>query len=546
VVDRSAPLKSLVGGKTAAALEKAFGYRTCGDLLHHYPRRYAERSVLTPLAELREDEYVTVLAQIERVDVRPMRQRRGTLLEVWLSDGAGRLKLTFFNQAWRSRALVAGRRGLFAGKVGSFNNVRQLTHPDYQLLDDDDDPADQTLLSGLIPVYPATAALTSWNIAKAVQTGLDAIDLGADPLPTSLRDEYDLIGLGQALRWIHRPDSRGELDRALRRLRFDEAFVLQVVLAARRARAAHEPATPRAAREGGLLEAFDAQLPFTLTDGQRAVSEDLMSDLARPVPMHRLLQGEVGSGKTVVALRAMLAVVDSGGQAVLLAPTEVLAQQHARSIDDLLGPIGRLGELGAADVATAVALLTGSMSTAARREALLRVAAGEAGIVVGTHALLEDAVTFADLGLVVVDEQHRFGVEQRDALRSKAATPPHVLVMTATPIPRTVAMTVYGDLETSTLSELPAGRQPITTTASGSVPAKRSRPAARSTWCARGSTPATRRRTPSTTRCPTWCRTAGPGQRRSRTTRPCWPPARSPACASRRCTAGWRPTSRTR
>jgi ATP-dependent DNA helicase RecG len=220
----------------------------------------------------------------------------------------------------------------------------------------------------------------------------------------------------------------------------------------------------RAGRAGGLLEAFDARLPFTLTDGQRVVSEQLMADLARPVPMHRLLQGEVGSGKTVVALRAMLAVVDSGAQAVLLAPTEVLAAQHARSVDALLGPLGRQGQLDAADDATRVALLTGSMSTSARRQALLDIQVGDAGIVIGTHALLESAVGFHDLGLVVVDEQHRFGVEQRDALRAKGATPPHLLVMTATPIPRTVAMTVYGDLETSTLSELPAGRQPIATT----------------------------------------------------------------------------------
>ncbi len=464
-MDQAAPLKALVGGRTAAALQKAFGHQSAGDLLRHYPRRYAERSVLSPLAELREDEYVTVMAQIDKVDVRPMRQRKGTLLEVWLGDGKGKLKLTFFNQAWRAKELVEGRRGLFAGKVSSFNNVRQLTHPDYQLLDDGDETSvDQVLLSGLIPVYPATAALTSWNIAKAVQTALDSVDLDVDPLPATLRDEHDLVGLGQALRWIHRPDTRAQVARAEARLRYDEAFLLQIVLAQRRNLAALEPATPRAARPGGLLEAFDARLPFTLTAGQQEVGAQLMADLARPVPMHRLLQGEVGSGKTVVALRAMLAVVDSGGQAVLLAPTEVLAQQHARSIDALLGPLGRQGELGAADQATRVALVTGSMSAPARRQALLDIGVGDAGIVVGTHALLENTVQFFDLGLVVVDEQHRFGVEQRDALRSKGSTPPHVLVMTATPIPRTVAMTVYGDLETSTLTELPVGRQPISTT----------------------------------------------------------------------------------
>jgi ATP-dependent DNA helicase RecG len=464
VVDQTSPLKAILGGKTAAVLEKAFGYLTCGDLLHHYPRRHHDRSVLTPLAELREDDYVTVLAEIAKVDMRPMRGRRGTLLEVWVTDGQGRLKLTFFNQAWRAKQLVEGHRGLFAGKVGSFKGTRQLTHPDFQLLDADDDPNDPTLLTGLIPVYPATAALTSWNIAKAIQTMLDVVDLGDDPIPEAVRNDNGLIGLSQALTWIHRADTREQVAQARERLTFEEAFLLQVVLAQRRMYAALEPATPRAPRSGGLLDAFDAQLPFVLTDGQKQVTEDLMADLAREVPMHRLLQGEVGSGKTVVALRAMLAVVDSGGQAVLLAPTEVLAQQHARSIDALLGALGRQGELGAADEATRVALVTGSMSAPARREALLDIGVGNAGIVVGTHALLENTVQFFDLGLVVIDEQHRFGVEQRDALRTRAPTPPHVLVMTATPIPRTVAMTVYGDLETSTLRELPAGRQSISTT----------------------------------------------------------------------------------
>jgi ATP-dependent DNA helicase RecG len=285
-----------------------------------------------------------------------------------------------------------------------------------------------------------------------------------DPLPDEVREARDLVSLNKALQWIHRPEGWGQVTLAKKRLKFDEAFVMQVVLAQRRALAAEEPAKPRAPRKGGLLEAFDAQLPFALTDGQKQVSTELMADLSGSVPMNRLLQGEVGSGKTVVALRVMLAVVDSGGQAVLLAPTEVLAQQHARSIDALLGPLGRQGELGSADEATKIALVTGSMTAAQRRATLLDVGVGDAGIVIGTHALLEDRVQFFDLGLIVVDEQHRFGVEQRDILRSRADQPPHVLVMTATPIPRTVAMTVYGDLETSTLSELPAGRQPISTT----------------------------------------------------------------------------------
>jgi ATP-dependent DNA helicase RecG len=455
-------LRDLVGAKTAKALEAGLGLETAGDLLRHYPRRYAERSVLTPLNELQEDDYVTVLAQIDKVTVRPMRNRRGQILEVVVTDGTGRLQLTFFNQAWRAKHLVAGQRGLFAGKVTAYRGTRQLTHPDYQLLDDEAG-ADEGMLSGLIPVYPACAAMPSWNIAKAVRLALDQVDLLDDPLPEDVRARHDLMGLAEAMRWIHLPDSRAQVALAEKRLKWDEAFVMQVVLAQRRAAVVAEPAVARRPTDDGLLAAFDRRLPFELTEGQRQVGDEVLRDLAREHPMHRLLQGEVGSGKTVVALRAMLAVVDAGGQAALLAPTEVLAQQHARTIRELLGPLAQAGELGGADVATRVALLTGSQPASVRRQNLLDAASGAAGIVIGTHALLQEHVQFADLGLIVVDEQHRFGVEQRDALRAKGATPPHVLVMTATPIPRTVAMTVYGDLETSTLTELPAGRSPIQT-----------------------------------------------------------------------------------
>jgi ATP-dependent DNA helicase RecG len=272
-----------------------------------------------------------------------------------------------------------------------------------------------------------------------------------------------LMSADAALRAIHEPDDYAQWFAARRRMAWDEALGVQLALAQRRHEAAGHPASPRAPKSGGLLDAFDAQLPFTLTDGQRSVGETIADELAQPHPMHRLLQGEVGSGKTVVALRAMLQTVDAGGQAALLAPTEVLAAQHARTIESMLGPMARGGQLGGSEDATRVTLLTGSLGTAARRAALLEVAGGASGIVVGTHALIQEQVSFADLGFVVVDEQHRFGVEQRDALRGKGNKPPHVLVMTATPIPRTVAMTVFGDLETSTLSELPAGRAPITT-----------------------------------------------------------------------------------
>jgi ATP-dependent DNA helicase RecG len=467
VGDLRSPLRDVVGDKTAKVLEKGLDLRTCGDLLRHYPRRYVERGVLTPLTDLREDEYVTVQAEIVSVARVPFRAkgqgRQRERVEVVVTDGSGKLKLTFFNQGWRSRQLAAGMQGLFAGKVGSFRGQAQLVNPQTQLLDEDA-AVDEQLLTGLIAVYPATTAMPSWNVAKAVRIALDVVTIGDDPLPEEIRDRHGLLPLDQALRWVHVADTFDQADRARERLKWDEAFVLQTVLAQRRAAALAQPAMPRLPKTGGLLDAFDERLPFTLTAGQREVGDTLLAEIAQPHPMHRLLQGEVGSGKTVVALRAMLAVVDAGGQAALLAPTEVLAQQHHRTIRDLLGPLAQAGELGGADQATRVALLTGSQGAAARRSNLLDAASGAAGIVVGTHALLEQHVQFADLGLVVVDEQHRFGVEQRDALRSKGDMPPHVLVMTATPIPRTVAMTVFGDLETSTLSELPAGRSPIQTT----------------------------------------------------------------------------------
>jgi ATP-dependent DNA helicase RecG len=273
-----------------------------------------------------------------------------------------------------------------------------------------------------------------------------------------MRRRHGLPWLAAALLDIHRPTTVEDVDRARHRLKWDEALILQLTLAARRRAAALEPGIARPRRAGGLLAAVDAALPFELTEGQREVGEELAAELDRDQPMHRLLQGEVGSGKTVVALRAMAQVVDAGGQAALLAPTEVLASQHARGIRELLGPLGRAGELDGDPSGTRVTLLTGSLKAAAKREARADVAEGRAGIVIGTHALLQEGVDFADLGLVVVDEQHRFGVEQRDALRAKGNRPPHVLVMTATPIPRTVAMTVYGDLETSTLRQLPSGR----------------------------------------------------------------------------------------
>ncbi|MFF8814914.1 ATP-dependent DNA helicase RecG [Streptomyces pactum] len=466
------PLKKILGGNTAKVLADHLDLHTVGDLLHHYPRRYAERGELTRLSELPLDEHVTVVAQVADARVHTFNHGRGQRLEVTLTDGSGRLQLVFFGRGVHKphKDLLPGRRAMFAGKVSVFNRKLQLAHPEYQLLDADSGTDAVDAFAGrLIPLYPACQQMASWKISKAVDAVLPSADDAVDPLPPALREGRGLTTLPDALRKIHRPGSKADVATARDRLKWDEAFVLQVALARRRHADAQLPAVPRRPRAGGLLDAFDARLPFELTEGQRKVSREIFDDLATDHPMHRLLQGEVGSGKTMVALRAMLAVVDAGGQAAMLAPTEVLAQQHHRSVVEMMGDLAEGGLLGGAEQGTKVVLLTGSMGTAARRRALLDLVTGEAGIVIGTHALIEDKVAFHDLGLVVVDEQHRFGVEQRDALRGKGKQPPHLLVMTATPIPRTVAMTVFGDLETSVLDQLPAGRSPI---ASHVVPAQ--------------------------------------------------------------------------
>jgi ATP-dependent DNA helicase RecG len=460
-------LKLVVGDKAASRLEAALGLRTVGELLRHYPRRYEPRGELTDLASLSDGEHVTVQARIVKVTSRPMRGRTGSIFEATVTDGTGQLVLTFFSrgkQDWRSRQLAPGLTGLFSGQVSTFRGKRQLAHPEYLLLDDAAPAyAAAEFAAQIIPVYPAAKEITSWQIADSVRIVLDVLDI-TDPMPQPIRERYGLRGLADALRGIHRPIDWADRDLSRDRLKWDEAFLLQVVLAQRRLAATAYTTTPRPRRASGLLDAYDARLPFELTVGQQLAGATIADELALGQPMHRLLQGEVGSGKTVIAVRAMLQVVDAGGQAALLAPTEVLAQQHFRSITDQLGPLAQAGELGAAEQATRVTLLTGSQGAAARRRSLLEAASGTAGIVIGTHALLEEHVQFADLAMVVIDEQHRFGVEQRDALRDKAGDGrPHLLVMTATPIPRTVAMTVFGDLEMSTLTELPAGRSPIQT-----------------------------------------------------------------------------------
>lgn len=480
-------LERRIGKRSAAVIEKHLGITTVGALLNYFPRRYLSRGELTPISDVPLDEEVTLIARVVSNSTRAMRARRGSLTDVVISDDAGTggaaplqggvarstvpgtLKVSFFN-GYRAKAeLQPGRRAMFSGKVTRFGGMLGLTNPDFLLLDEDPDTPgmDPEKLAAMpIPVYPATAKLTSWSIQKVISTLLETVDLDVlqDPLPAGISAREKFLPLAEAYRLIHAPQSQGDWQRARDRFRYQEALVLQSALARRRAQLAAEEATARRPVTDGLLTAFDNQLPFTLTAGQSSVGKTLSQELSQDSPMNRLLQGEVGSGKTIVALRAMLQVVDAGGQAALLAPTEVLAAQHFESIRRTLGPLSRDGLLGGSGPESVqVTLLTGSMPTAARKQAMLDAASGTAGIVIGTHALLSDNVSFYDLGLIVVDEQHRFGVEQRDALRSKASKPPHVLVMTATPIPRTVAMTVFGDLETSVLDELPAGRAPIST-----------------------------------------------------------------------------------
>ena len=458
-------LVSIVGDKTAKVLAEQLGLHSVGDLLRHYPRRYVVRGELTDIQSLVEGEEVTIFAKVESTKVRRIPGRKGVIVETVVTDGRAKLILTFFNQAWREKDLREGRQGLFAGKVGIFKGKRQLSHPDYLLIPegDDVDSAIGDFAGRYLPVYPATAKLPSWKIAQCVRLALSALETLPDYVPQEFLKELGYPDFVTALHEVHEPTSAEAAELAKQRLTFDEALLMQLFLALRRIELRAATTKQRAPRKDGLLTAFDARMPFDLTAGQQQVWREIVEDLSGNHPMYRLLQGDVGSGKTIVALRAMLAVVDSGGQAALLAPTEVLAQQHFQNFRRLLGDLAEGGMLGGNAVGTQIGLLTGSMTQADKRSMQSAIASGEIGIVVGTHALLSESVEFADLGLVVVDEQHRFGVEQRDALRGKASQPPHVLVMTATPIPRTVAMTVFGDLDVSTLRELPLGRSPITT-----------------------------------------------------------------------------------
>jgi ATP-dependent DNA helicase RecG len=454
VLTETLKLDSILGDRTAKAFVKQFGISTIAELLEYYPRRYSKRGELTPISSLPIGEVVTVVGEVVSTSSRRLKGRSGNLLEVVITDGSKTLTLAFFNQHWREKELHAGVRGLFSGRIGIFSNKLQLAHPDYELFSQEIDDSEAKAWAELpIPIYPASGTLSTWKIQKSVELALSALGEMQEVLPADLLKKHKYLTLSQAIHQIHAPKVDGEWQAARDSLRFHEAMLLQIQLAQSRSMRNQVEASVRT--PGDLLGLFDKRLPFELTDGQQVVGQEIESDLASGHPMHRLLQGEVGSGKTLVALRAVLTVAQSGGQSALLAPTEVLASQHYESIRNSLGD-----ELSRT---LGLRLLTGQMSTAERKIAMLDIASGKCLLAIGTHALISEKVQFFDLSFVVVDEQHRFGVGQREALRAKGKTAPHVLTMTATPIPRTMAITVFGDLEISTLVELPKGRQPIST-----------------------------------------------------------------------------------
>ncbi|AFM16655.1 ATP-dependent DNA helicase RecG [Mycolicibacterium chubuense NBB4] len=482
-------LDFVIGRKAAEPLAEHLGLVTVGDLLRYFPRKYSDAMTVRGEGEeldLEEGEHVTFVDYIAQAESKfANRQPRREFLVVTLRDRRPKVTATFFNPKYLKKTLVPGVQVMLSGEVGYYRGTMQLTHPAFMVLNADRgrNVGTKSLTSiasataatgddllaefekGYFPIYPATAKLQTWEIYACVRQMLAVLDPVAEPLPKWFVREHDLMGEDEALRAVHVSANERERARAIERLTYDEAIGLQWGLVVRRNSELSGSGPVAKPRNDGLMAAMTAQLPFELTAGQHEVLDVISREMAAARPMNRMLQGEVGSGKTVVSLLAMLQMIDAGYQCALLAPTEVLAAQHAQSIRAMLGPLATAGQLGAADDATRVALLTGSMSAQQKRDVRREVSSGEAGIVIGTHALLQDAVEFDRLGKVVVDEQHRFGVEQRDRLRAKApeGLTPHLLVMTATPIPRTVALTVYGDLETSTLRELPRGRRPITT-----------------------------------------------------------------------------------
>ncbi|MDZ7678174.1 MAG: ATP-dependent DNA helicase RecG [Acidimicrobiales bacterium] len=449
-----------VGAAKAASLAE-LDIHTVLDLLTTYPRRYIDRSRQARIADLGDGDEAMILVTVRSISTRRTRNRK-TMVNATVSDGDRTLKVSFFNQPWREKQLPPGTNTILFGKIERFGGRLQMTNPVVDLV------GDRT--GRIIPVYPQSekVRVMSWDLARWMDEVLDRAGEFAEPVPAEVRARFDLVGRTAAFRGIHTPDTLGTAERARRRLVFDELLRVQLALVQRKRRLeAESPGIAHDTTHLAQLDRFLGQLPFPLTGAQRRVVDEIIDDLGRPHPMHRLLQGDVGAGKTVVAVAALLVAIEGGHQGALMAPTSVLAEQHWLGIRGLLD--GFEVEAGEASLfATrplAVELLTNRTSAAERRRMLERLGAGEVDLLVGTHALIQEGVTFADLGAVVIDEQHRFGVDQRAALRAANTdgTVPDVLVMTATPIPRTAAMTVYGDLDVSVLDELPPGRTPVVT-----------------------------------------------------------------------------------
>jgi ATP-dependent DNA helicase RecG len=451
-----------VGAKKAESLHN-IDIDTVLDLITHYPRRYLDRTQQADIADMVEGDEAMVLGRVKRATSRRTRQGRA-LVEIDVFDGSGYLHIVFFNQGWRAKQLTEGTEGVFFGKLerNKRSGRRQMTNPVVDLV-----PGDKT--GRIVPIYPQseTHGLTTWDLSQWMGEALERAGEFTDPLPEEWRDRLDMTDRTWAFRTIHEPESIAAAQAARKRLAFDELFRLQMTLVMRKRAVERDAMGIRHAVDGNLLPRFHDALPFPLTGAQQRAISEINADLAGPHPMHRLLQGDVGSGKTVVALSALIAGVQGGYQGAFMAPTEVLAEQHHYAVRTMVGDLTVADEgtlMG--DRPLRVELLTSRTSAGDRAKLLAGLADGTVNILIGTHALLTEHVEFNALGVIVIDEQHRFGVEQRAALREKGPTDgavPDVLVMTATPIPRTAAMTVYGDLDVTVLDELPPGRTPITT-----------------------------------------------------------------------------------
>ncbi|MGH2723972.1 MAG: ATP-dependent DNA helicase RecG [Actinomycetota bacterium] len=469
-----APLTDL--GGWARRFEKplrSLGIETVADLLHHYPRRYIDRSAVAKIGDVRIGQEATVIATVRKVTRAFARQRKKVMVTVIVFDDTGYLDLFWFNQSWPARRFRDGQEVAVSGKIGAFRGRLRVTNPAVEILRGGED--DQVHTGRVVPVHAATEGVSTGTIRRLVFDALRRMDTVPDPIPADIAGRQDVLPLGRAVHEVHFPEDMGAARRARDRLKFDELFFLELGVAFRKHRVEAETEGIAHDLSGDVAQRFVRSLPFEPTSAQRRTMEEIARDMARPRPMNRLLQGDVGSGKTVVALHAAMVAIQAGRQAAIMAPTEVLAGQHLRKVEELLAPIGgrravvegdgpsdQESLFGDAADGPAFALLTASVTGKERESVVDGVAAGRIDLLVGTHALVQEHLAFADLSLAVIDEQHRFGLHQRVALKEKGASP-DVLIMTATPIPRTLALTYYGDLDVSVLDEMPAGRQPIET-----------------------------------------------------------------------------------